>query len=104
MSKFLLLIFFTVFVIKVSSAQTTYTWAGGATGDYQDQTNWTPARTTRALPHGYEVLPPWKDDRWAPATGGLLAAGATGTATATAEDAAAVVAIAIGTAPAAGTR
>jgi len=53
MSKFLLLIFFTVFVIKVSSAQTTYTWAGGVTGDYQDQTNWTPARTT---PAGTDIL------------------------------------------------
>src|SRR5436190_18298912 len=34
--------------IKVSDAQTTYTWIGGAVGDYQDGSNWSPGRTTPA--------------------------------------------------------
>ena len=49
MKKFLQVKFLMVFAImffqNVLIAQTTYTWSGGSTGDYQVAANWSPART-----------------------------------------------------------
>jgi hypothetical protein len=49
MRKIYFLIFALAACIRVSVAQTTYTWVGGATGDYQVAANWSPTRTTPAV-------------------------------------------------------
>jgi hypothetical protein len=48
MVKFYLLVIIVVCFSLNINAQTTYTWNGGAVGDYQAASNWTPARATPA--------------------------------------------------------
>ncbi len=48
MRKFYLFVLIYLFSVKGLKAQTTYTWVGGATGDYQLSTNWSPVRAAAA--------------------------------------------------------
>lgn len=48
MSRISLLVLLILFA-NISFAQTTYTWVGGANGNYQIATNWLPNRTTPAI-------------------------------------------------------
>ena len=49
MPRFFTLLLSLFFFAKTSFAQTTYTWIGGAVGDYQDANNWSPVRLTPAI-------------------------------------------------------
>lgn len=53
MRKFYFLLTVFVFFAKISLAQTTYTWVGGSTGDYQVPGNWSPARIS---PNNSDIL------------------------------------------------
>jgi len=52
MSRISLLVLLSLFA-NICFAQTTYTWVGGANGDYQNSTNWSPVR---AVPAANDVL------------------------------------------------